>query len=462
MTDSEITQILKTAGASEKGVSRGEIHKALREQMGDKAPSERTLKRRLSELVNEGKLIKSGKARAVKYKGVITISGKADLKLGVTATASVEPYVSMSDESKEIREYVRRPIHERVPIGYKREFLEDYEPNQTEYLTQEIKSHLYEIGKTLLQTHPAGTYVRDILNRLLIDLSWASSRLEGNTYTRLDTKNLIEAGQVADGKDQTEATMILNHKSAIELLIEEEAEEIDFNPYTFLNLHAILSDNLLRDPSDSGRIRSRIVDISGTVYLPLSMPQQIEEYFRLILDKAREINDAFEKSFFIMVHIPYLQPFVDVNKRVSRIGANIPLIKKNLCPLSFINVPEKAYVEGTIGVYELNKVDLLRDVFIWAYERSCQQYNALKESVAEPDPFRLKYRHVLYLVVGEIVKEQSEATVDNILAISKDQICEEDIDKFTKLVIEELEELHEGNLSRYRIRLSEFNDWKAF
>ena len=181
--------------------------------------------------------------------------------------------------------------------------------------------------------------------------------------------------------------MILNHKAAIELLV-EGAEEIGFNTFTFLNLHALLSENLLADPGESGRLRNRIVEVSGTVFHPLGFPQQIEQYFRMILEKADAIEDSFEQAFFIMVHIPYLQPFVDVNKRVSRLGANISLIRHNLCPLSFIDVPEKAYVEGTLGVYELKRVDLLCDVFVWAYERSSQRYLAIKETAAEPDPMR--------------------------------------------------------------------------
>lgn len=155
---------------------------------------------------------------------------------------------------------------------------------------------------------------------------WASSRLEGNTYTRLDTHNLIELGQVAAGKNRREAQMILNHKGAIELLV-EQAEDIGFNTFTFFNLHAILSENLLADPTESGRLRHRIVEVSGTAFHPLGMPQQIDAYFHMTLDKADAIEDPFEQAFFIMVHIPYLQPFVDVNKRVSRLGANIPLIR---------------------------------------------------------------------------------------------------------------------------------------
>jgi hypothetical protein len=109
-----------------------------------------------------------------------------------------------------------------------RSFLESYRPNETHYLPPEICDHLHRIGRPPDGPRPAGTYARDILNRLLIDLSWASSRLEGNTYTRLDTQNLIEHGQAAEGKDRREAQMILNHKDAIELLV-EQVEEIGFN-----------------------------------------------------------------------------------------------------------------------------------------------------------------------------------------------------------------------------------------
>jgi len=107
-----------------------------------------------------------------------------------------------------------------------------------------------------------------------------------------------------------------------------------------------------------------------------------------------------------MVQLPYLQPFDDVNKRVSRLSANIPLFKHNLCPLSFVDVPERPYVEGMLGVYELNRYELLRDVFIWAYERSCQRYTAVRQSLGEPDQFRLRYREQLRQVVQTIVQQQ--------------------------------------------------------
>ena len=157
--------------------------------------------------------------------------------------------------------------------------------------------------------------------------------------------------------------MILNHKAAIELLV-EQASEVGFNRYTILNLHALLSDNLLADPRACGRLRAIPVAVSGTVYHPLEVPQLIEACFQKILDVAAAIADPFEQAFFAMVHLPYLQPFEDVNKRVSRLAANLPLIRENLSPLSFVDVPESAYVEGVLGVYELNRVELLRDVHL--------------------------------------------------------------------------------------------------
>ena len=306
---------------------------------------------------------------------------------------------------------------------------------------------------------PAGTYARDILGRLLIDLSWASSRLEGNTYTRLETQRLIEFGVAAEGKDQTEAQMILNHKAAIEMLV-DGAEEIGFDTYTFFNLHSLLSENLLADPNASGRIRRRIVDISGTTYHPLAIPQQLEEHFRAILAKTEAIEDPFEQAFFLMVQIPYLQPFEDVNKRVSRLGANIPLIKRNLCPLSFVDVPERAYVDGTVGVSELNRVELLRDVFLWAYERSCQRYRVVRDAAAAPDPIRLRYREALASVVGDVVRGMKAPTQWVVREFASPLVPKEGIDRFVVLAREDLARLHDGNLARYRLRLTEYQAWQ--
>jgi len=284
------------------------------------------------------------------------------------------------------RDYVlalgpRREGYTTPPVSYDGAFLEAYTPGKTWYLSKALRTRLHEIGRTADAAQPAGTYAREIFARLLIDLAWASSRLEGNTYTRLDTQNLIEFGQRAEGKDATEAQMILNHKAAIELLV-EHADAVRFNRYTMLNLHAALSENLLGDPSDEGRLRTRIVNITGTTYTPLGIPQKIEEYFNLLLTKADAITDPFEQAFFVMVQLPYLQPFADVNKRTSRLAANIPLITANLCPLSFVDIPQQAYVDAVLGVYELRRVDLLRDVFLWAYERSAAQYRVVREAMS--------------------------------------------------------------------------------
>jgi Fic family protein len=347
----------------------------------------------------------------------------------------------------------------RTPVGYNQSFLEAYYPNETWYLSAALREQLRQIGTPPDDERPAGTFARDMLHRLLIDLSWASSRLEGNTYSRLDTQRLIELGQAAEGKDALETQMILNHKAAIELLV-NEADLVDFTPYSVFSLHALLSDGLLAESSACGRIRHRPVDIGGSVYLPIAMPQRLGELFSIILTMAKEIRDPFEQAFFVMVHLPYLQPFEDVNKRVSRLAANIPLIRHNLCPLSFIDVPERPYVEAMLGVYELNRVELLRDVFVWAYERSCQQYLAIRQELVPPDTFRLRYRQALSMAVKTIVLQRQEPARKAVAAIIPPEVAKEDCDKFIKLVLDEFENLHDGNAIRFGIRPLEFAAWK--
>jgi hypothetical protein len=253
--------------------------------------------------------------------------------------------------------------------------------------------------------------------------------------------------------------MILNHKSAIELLV-DSAGSLELNRYLLMNLHSALAENLLPNPSDEGRIRQHAVDIGQSVYRPLSTPQQIDETLEVLLYKLNVITDPFEQSFFAMVHLPYLQPFADINKRTSRLAANLPLFRANLCPLTFLGVPEQAYSRATLGVYELTRVELLRDLYVWAYERSTQEYLAIRQELAEPDPVRLAYREVIKQTVREVVQRPD---ADTLGAIEKamEQVPQADRDEVQALVVQELRRLHEGVLARYGLRPSELAAWKA-
>jgi hypothetical protein len=404
-------------------------------------------------------VVTEGKTRGALYRGIKKIFVTCDETISFAERIEGEVYVPISPESAEIKAYLRQPRQQRRPVSYNQSFLEEYRPNETAYLPESLRVQLHSLGRSPATDRPAGTFARDIMSRLLIDLSWSSSRLEGNTYSRLDTERLIEFGQQAEGKDALETQMILNHKAAIEMLI-SDADLIGFNPFTILNLHAILSDGLLSDRQSCGRIRTRAVEISGSVYLPIALPQRLEELFRYVLATAEAIVDPFEQSFFIMVHLSYLQPFEDVNKRVSRLAANIPLIKQNLCPLSFVDVPDTAYLDGILGVYELNRIELLRDVFVWAYERSCQQYVAVRQSMVQPDTFRLKYRAALTDAVKAVVAGLLPTSIETVRSIMPDMVTDEDRDRFIELVLLELSDLHDGNISRFRIRPSEFDAWR--
>lgn len=414
-------------------------------------PQRRTLQRRLQKLIEQQQLRTEGESSALVYRPAAPAA-----TFGV---AEVELYVPLSPEGAAIRVQVRRALMHRRPVGYQLEFLHAYQPGVTFYLPEPLRRQLHTLGRTPQNAQPAGTYARDIMGRLLVDLSWASSKLEGNTYSRLDTQNLIEFGQIAQGKDAIETQMILNHKAAIEMLI-EDADEVAFDAFTFKNLHAVLSQELMRDPQASGRLRRRPVDISGTVFHPLAMPQVLEDCFSLLLHKAAAIPDPFEQAFFLMVQLPYLQPFDDVNKRVSRLGANIPLIKHNLCPLSFIDVPERAYIEGTLGVYELNQVALLRDVFVWAYERSCQRYVAMAQTMIAPDPLKIQYRQALIEAVQAVIHGLQPPSPSLVAALAKAHAHPHDQAAFAQMLSTALQQLHEGSIARYRLRRSEYVAWQ--
>lgn len=446
---SSIADLVRSIQASPNGVTLAEL------LSGHPGIARRTAQRQIAKLVESGQVVARGEGRARRYfgadDGMDKLAARAD---------GFPPFIPLSADSQDILAYIDQPLVARNPVGYQRDFLDAYRPNETSYLSESLRRQLHKMGTTTDVGEPAGTYSRAILNRLLIDLSWASSHLEGNTYSRLDTRELIEQGKAARGKAAIETQMILNHKSAIELLV-ENINSAEFNRYTLMNLHSALAENLLPNPADEGRIRQHAVDIGKSVYRPLSTPQQIEDALDALLDKASQIRDPFEQSFFMMVHLPYLQPFADINKRTSRLAANLPLFRANLCPLTFLDVPEQAYSRAILGVYEMTRIELLRDLYVWAYERSTQEYLAIKQDLAEPDPLRLAWRDFIKKTIREVITNPEDDPLSAIQQSVARGVPEHERASVQALIVEELRRLHMGVLARYGLRPSDYAAWKA-
>lgn len=384
-----------------------------------------TIWRALRRLVDEGKLEVAGKGRATGYS---------------PAGASV------------VHVHLQTPYNRRPPAGYKKEFLDRYIPDKTFYLPEADRQRLRAAGTPAVAPLPAGTYARRILERLLVDLSWASSRMEGNTYNLLETERLIRFGQEASGKDRKEAVMILNHKEAIQYVVDNLAE-ITISRSDLRNIHALLADGLLADPAMAGRLRRMPVGITHSSYRPLGDQFSIEEEFDILIQKAAAITDPFEQSFFLLVHIPYLQAFDDVNKRTSRIASNIPLLKVDLAPMSFLTMDDGAYVDGLIGIYELNNVSLLREAYIDAYQASAENYRTLRAETEAPEKAALVYRDFVREAVRRSVLDWKAFRPERIMEMAAEaDIPEKDRAQVVNYVGQEFRGLHEGNVIRYRLR----------
>jgi Fic family protein len=394
--------------------------------------SDTTVWRALKRLVAAAKLEVSGRGPATAY----TLAGAAV-----------------------VRAYLQTPYNRRKPARYSKEFLDRYIPGRTFYLPESERLKLREAGRPAVAL-PAGTYARRILERLLVDLSWASSRMEGNTYSILETERLIRFGQEASGKDRKEALMILNHKEAIEFVVDNLAE-ITISRRDLFSIHALLADGLLADPAMAGRLRRLGVGITHSSYKPLDDQFEIEEEFGILIEKAAAIADPFEQSFFLLVHSPYLQAFDDVNKRTSRIASNIPLLKADLAPMSFLTMDDRDYVDGLIGVYELNNVALLREAYIDAYMASAENYRMLRAEIDSPDKAALAYRDFVRKAVRRSVLEWKEFRPDDVMAMAaRAEIPEADRLQVVDYVSRQFRGLHEGNVIRYRLRPSDLEGIK--
>ena len=387
-----------------------------------------TVWRALKRLVEEGRLEVSGRARATRY----SLAG---------ATA--------------VRAHLQTPYNRRRLSVYKQEFVDGYIPNESFYLGKADRRRLLEAGQPLSRP-AAGTYARRILERLLVELSWSSSRMEGNTYDILETERLIRFGDEAAGKDRKEAVMILNHKEAIRYIV-DHLDEIAISRMDIFGVHALLADGLLADPAMAGRLRRMPVGFSYSSYRPLDDRFAIEEEFGVLVEKAAAITDPFEQSFFLLVHIPYLQAFEDVNKRTSRVASNIPLLKADLAPMSFLTMDDATYIDGLIGIYELNNVALLRDAYIDAYLASAENYRVLRAELESPAKAALAYRDFVRQAVRRCVLEWKDYRPDDIRAMAAESgIPESDREQVVDYVGNELRGLHKGNLIRYRLRPEDF------
>ena len=268
--------------------------------------------------------------------------------------------------------YLARPFFERIPVKYNPGFLRSYTPNISSFLgIEREKIRLATEDFTLFSTLDYMSNRRAI-EIFLVDLSYASSHLEGNTYDYMDTEILIQYGKSNDQKTRDETTMILNHKKAIEHIIANR-NDFTFAKKDFFDIHTLLARWLIHD-TYLGIFRTTPVRIGGSRYEPIDDPLIIEIEFQLFIEKLRAIHDPFEQSLFILVFIPYFQAFIDLNKRTSRISANIPLIAHGHAPISLIAVEPKTYTNAILAIYELNDPSLMARVFAENYILNMRRY----------------------------------------------------------------------------------------
>ena len=369
--------------------------------------AERSVRRWLAELVEEGRVVRIGRKRGTRYQAMAAPSAQA-----VPAATSTQPAANTQPPAHQVQApvfseaaidamaYVRQPLFQRQPVAYDVDWLAAYEPNHTTYFLAGEVAQLEAQGTRASIGDPAGTYARRIYNRLLIDLSYHSSRLEGNTYSLPDTERLVIEGRRADGKLDLETVMIVNHKEAIRHLVDQSLQRgIGYDE--ILTLHYLLSDALVSH-EHSGAVRDHGVRVGASTYMPLEDRARLQRQLHTVAEKAAAIVNPYEQSLFLLIHIAYLQAFADVNKRTSRLCANIPLLRHNLVPLSFNAVDKDDYAAAVLAVYELKEPRPMAELYAASYLRTCAEYDATVEASGF-DAVRVRYRSQRREAVAEIV-----------------------------------------------------------
>ncbi len=341
MVKDAVIEFLKSHSSS----SSSEIFKEV--EVGSLA----TLKRVLSKLVKEGLVVTYGKGRATKY--------------NVSASYSMIVPIDMD-------EYYSKEIDEREILkGFNFELFDTLLSNLSLFSEDESKNleALQEKFLSNISTMSNTEYQKEI-ERLAIDLSWKSSQIEGNTYSLLETEKLLKEKQTASGKTKDEATMLLNHKEAIDFVVENRDFMRDLSVDKIEFLHSILIKELGIDKN----IRKRKVGITGTNYTPIDNEFQIKEAMQKMCEVVNPKQNIFEKALLSLVILSYIQPFIDGNKRTARIVSNAILLANNHCPISFRTVDSLEYKKAMLLFYEQNNISNVKKIFIEQYKFAVGSY----------------------------------------------------------------------------------------
>ena len=306
-----------------------------------KAPSDSTMKRLLSAAVKEGNVETAGRGPATKYK----LTPQAH----VTMPLDLATYFDKDIDEREVQESFNfdliRDVLPKVEIFTKEE-LEVLNAAQMEF---EKNTE----GMTELE-------YRKEMERLGVDLSWKSSQIEGNTYSLLETERLLKDKQTASGKTKEEAIMLLNHKDALDFVLDVTDYLKELSVHRIEDIHSILTKELEVDRN----IRHRRVGITGTNYRPLDNEFQIREALEDTCTLVNGKDNVFEKALLTLVLLSYIQAFVDGNKRTARITSNAILIANGYCPISFRTVDSIDYKKAMLMFYEQNNIAAFKKIFI--------------------------------------------------------------------------------------------------
>lgn len=306
-----------------------------------KAPSDSTMKRLLSAAVKEGNIETAGRGPATKYK----LTPQAH----VTMPLDLATYFDKDIDEREVQESFNfdliRNVLPKVEIFTKEE-LEVLNAAQMEFKKNTE-------GMTELE-------YRKEMERLGVDLSWKSSQIEGNTYSLLETERLLKDKQTASGKTKEEAIMLLNHKDALDFVLDIPDYLKELSVHRIEDIHSILTKELEVDRN----IRHRRVGITGTNYRPLDNEFQIREALEDTCTLVNEKDNVFEKALLTLVLLSYIQAFVDGNKRTARITSNAILIANGYCPISFRTVDSIDYKKAMLMFYEQNNIAAFKKIFI--------------------------------------------------------------------------------------------------
>ena len=443
----QLDDILSVLAKQPNGLSRSDLLNSLKNSIHYK-----TLQRRLNTLIEKGKVFKLGEKKATRYFPATSTDQETE--------RYIKRHIKDRHFNTKNHAFIRSLSQQAHAVPYNQDLLASYFPNESFLVAEDIRQQLLVLGKQRPALTEEGSHARQIFPRFVIEFAFHTCRLDGDTTTENDIKDLLQLGTIGKHVSHRETLEILNHREAVNFMV-HHCQDLALNSLTIRNMHHLLSQELLNHQGSEGKVRTGELLSPPEKFTPVNDALVLKKLLEQVAHKARKIKHPIEQSFFLLAQLSYLQPFEHFNNSTARLCCNLPLMKENICPVHFADISENDYNSALAVLFQTANPEPLLEVYCWAMKSSSQTFSTEPEPDVDTDNLRILLRECRKAVLQHIVNhnlhgKQTEKYIRNFCF--QHGISQRDF--FIEEVNRDLQGLHAGAIMELGISVKDLDSWR--